>query len=189
MKYFLDMISIFIFLNETFMCIEVKRAEDIFKMLTLFLNFNLQREREKKKTFFVFMLFKHSITLSVCLSYLHFYVYFPSYQNIGGNWFRKRKYKFCSVWPDLTKFRHFGKSWQIFGKFLTVYFLPGKLLSPPWQIYVIFGLNFIAANGQILKNNLTIWSHWWKLPTTVLHLYADLPILVLGEILFSNIDP
>ena len=119
------------------------------------------REREKKKTFFVFMLFKHSITLSVCLSYLHFYVYFPSYQNIGGNWFRKRKYKFCSVWPDLTKFRHFGKSWQIFGKFLTVYFLPGKLLSPPWQIYVIFGLNFIAANGQILKNNLTIWSHWF----------------------------
>ena len=50
-----------------------------------FLNFNLQRERENKKTFFVFMLFKHSITLSVCLSYLHFYVYFPSYQNIGGN--------------------------------------------------------------------------------------------------------
>ena len=51
-----------------------------------------------------------------------------------------------------------------------VYFLLGKLLSPLWQIYDIFGLIFIGANGQILKNNLTIWSHcdqkrlslWWE---------------------------
>ena len=27
-----------------------------------------------------------------------------------------------AVWPDLAKFRHFGKSLQVFGKFLTVYF-------------------------------------------------------------------
>ena len=28
-----------------------------------------------------------------------------------------------------------------------------------WQICDIIGLIFIIANGQILKNNLTIWSH------------------------------
>ena len=61
-----------------------------------------------------------------------------------------------AVWPDLTKFR---KSLQIFGKFLTVLFLLCKLLSLLWKIYDIFGLIFIAANGQILKNDLTIWPH------------------------------
>ena len=29
-----------------------------------------------------------------------------------------------------------------------------------WQICDIIGLIFIAANGQILKNNPTIWLHW-----------------------------
>ena len=33
-----------------------------------------------------------------------------------------------------------------------------------------FDLNFIIANGQILKNNLTIWSHWTKVWQRV-HLY------------------
>ena len=66
------------------------------------------------------------------------------------------------VWPDLVKFRHFGKSLQVFGKFLTVYFLFGKMLSTLWQICDIIGLIFIASNGQTLKNNLTIWSHWME---------------------------
>ena len=56
------------------------------------------------------------------------------------------------VLPDLAKFRHFGK-------FLTVYFLFGKMLSLLWQICDIIGLIFGVANGQILKNFLTIWSH------------------------------
>ena len=54
-----------------------------------------------------------------------------------------------SVWPDLARFRHFGKSLQVFGKFLTVYFLFGKILSLLWPIRDIIGLIFIAANGQI----------------------------------------
>ena len=33
------------------------------------------------------------------------------------------------VWPDLAKFHHFGKNLQIFGKFLTVYFLLGKFMT------------------------------------------------------------
>ena len=62
--------------------------------------------------------------------------------------------KLClqTVWPDLANFCHFGK-------FLTVYFLFGKVLSLLWQICDIIWLIFIVSNGPILKNNLTIWSH------------------------------
>ena len=66
-----------------------------------------------------------------------------------------------AVWPDLAKFHHFGKSLQI-NQFFTVYFWFGKMLSLIWQICDIIGLIFIVANGQILKNNLTIWSHCWR---------------------------
>ena len=50
-------------------------------------------------------------------------------------------------------------SLQVFGKFLTVYFLLGKMLCLLLQTCYIFGIIFIVANGQISKNNLTIWSH------------------------------
>ena len=65
----------------------------------------------------------------------------------------------AAVRPDLTKFRHFGKSLQVFSKFMTVYFLFGKMMSLLWQTCDIIGLIFIVANGQILKKNLTNWSH------------------------------
>ena len=58
-----------------------------------------------------------------------------------------------SVWPDLAKFR---KRLQVFGTFLTVYFLFGKMLNLRWQFCAIIGLMFIFVNGKILKNNLTI---------------------------------
>ena len=61
------------------------------------------------------------------------------------------------VWPDLAKFRHFGK-------FFMVDFLFAKMLSLNWRICYIIGLNFIVTNGQILQNNLTIWSHWAYYP-------------------------
>ena len=64
-----------------------------------------------------------------------------------------------TVLPDLVKFRHFVKSLQVVGNFLTVYFLFGKICLL-WHICDINGLIFIVANVQILKNNLTIWSHW-----------------------------
>ena len=47
---------------------------------------------------------------------------------------------------------------KVFGKFLMVYFLFGKMLSLLWQIYIT-GLIIIVANSQILKIILTIWSH------------------------------
>ena len=64
------------------------------------------------------------------------------------------------MWPHLAKFRNFGKSLQVFGKFLTVYFLFCKMLSQLCQICDIIGLICIVANSQVIKNNLTIWSHW-----------------------------
>ena len=32
----------------------------------------------------------------------------------------------CAVWPDLAKFRHFGKKLKLFGKHFTVYLVFGK---------------------------------------------------------------
>ena len=61
--------------------------------------------------------------------------------------------------PIWWNFAALWKSFQVFGKFLTVYFLFDKMLSTLWQFCVIIGHIFIAANGQILKNNLTIGSH------------------------------
>ena len=45
----------------------------------------------------------------------------------------------------MAKFRHFGQSLQVFGKFWTVYFLFGKMLSLFWQIWYIIGLIFMVA--------------------------------------------
>ena len=56
----------------------------------------------------------------------------------------------------MAKFRHFGK-------FLTVYFLFGKIVN----LHFISGLIFIIENGQILKQNLTIWSHRLEDPSWV----------------------
>ena len=49
-----------------------------------------------------------------------------------------------SVWPDFAKRRNFGK----------------MLSLVLWQVCDITGLINIVANGQILKNYQTIWSHW-----------------------------
>ena len=56
-----------------------------------------------------------------------------------------------AVWPDLAKFCHFGKSLLVFSKFLTVYFLFGKMLSLLWQTCEIFGLIFWLQMAKYLK--------------------------------------
>ena len=38
------------------------------------------------------------------------------------------------------------------------------MLSLLWQICDIIRIIFLFANGQILKNKLTIWSHWRRRP-------------------------
>ena len=59
------------------------------------------------------------------------------------------------IWRN---FATFAKN-QILCNISTVYFLFGTMLSLLWNIGPIIGLIFIVANDQILKNNLTIWSH------------------------------
>ena len=49
--------------------------------------------------------------------------------------------------------------WQ----FSAVYFSFGKMMGLLWQIWNIISLFFVVANGQISKNNVTIWSHWLPL--------------------------
>ena len=64
---------------------------------------------------------------------------------------------------SLTRYNQCDQIWRNFASlanFLTVYFLLGTMLSLLWRISHIIGLIFTVANGQILKNNLTIWSHW-----------------------------
>ena len=60
------------------------------------------------------------------------------------------------IWQNL---RHFGKNFKVFGNILMVNFLFVKMLKLLWQICFITGLIFVVAKGQILKHNLTIWSH------------------------------
>ena len=65
-----------------------------------------------------------------------------------------------SVQPDLAKFRHFGTILKALGKFLMVYLVFGKILIILWQKCFNIGQVFIVVDGQILKNNFGISSHW-----------------------------
>ena len=47
-------------------------------------------------------------------------------------------------WPDLVKFRHFGKILRIFGNFLMVYLVLDNIKDPLGQIFTVL-------SGQILK--------------------------------------
>ena len=49
---------------------------------------------------------------------------------------------------------------QSLGHFSRVYLLFGKILSLLYQILHTFGPVIIEVNGQMLKNNLAICSHW-----------------------------
>ena len=68
-----------------------------------------------------------------------------------------------SVWPDSAKLCQFSTNLEIFGNKRKVYFIFGKVVNSPWDFLYAFGQNFIIINGQILKNNIAIWSHWAKI--------------------------
>ena len=65
----------------------------------------------------------------------------------------------AAVWPDLAKFRHLGKLYQILGKLLRVCLVLGKFLNLLWQYFYEFGQFSIVVSSQIMKNILAIWSH------------------------------
>ena len=99
-----------------------------------------------------FKIIHHLVPLNLTLTFKRRWV------DLVDEWLKIGHLASVTVWPDLAKFRHYGKILQVFGKFLAVYLLFGKLLSLNLAI-------FISANGQILKNNPTIWSHWtWHMP-------------------------
>ena len=55
------------------------------------------------------------------------------------------------VWPDLAKFRHFGKNVKVFGNFSKVYLVFSKLLKLLCQSLNGIGQIFIVVSGQIFK--------------------------------------
>ena len=64
-----------------------------------------------------------------------------------------------------AKFRHFGKifkkTWANFWGFINYFAIFLQL----WKIFYAIGQMFVHINGQILKNNLPIWSHY-QIPHT-----------------------
>ena len=81
-----------------------------------------------------------------------------------------------TVAGSVTRFGEFSplrKIFKVLHNFLRVYLLLGKILDWLWQISCAIGQVFIDINGQMLKNNLAIWSHW-------------LPVLFISDKTVSN---
>ena len=69
-------------------------------------------------------------------------------------------FKTRAMWPNLAKFHHFGiflKSSAIFWGF--IYLVFSKVLNPIMAKISIRQI-LMVLNGQILKNDVAIWSHW-----------------------------
>ena len=66
------------------------------------------------------------------------------------------------------RFRHFGKKLEVYGNIFKVNFIFVQVLNPFWNNFYALGQVFIVVNGQILKNNLAIWSHWSSLKLSML---------------------
>ena len=58
------------------------------------------------------------------------------------------------IWRNFATLANVYKNLAYFWQFIS--YLATCIL---WQIWDIIGLNIITTNGQILKNNVTIWSH------------------------------
>ena len=65
-----------------------------------------------------------------------------------------------AMWPEVVKFGLFGKIFKVWCNFWCVYLLFSKILNLLCQIFDTFGQTIIDVNGQMLKNDLAIWSHW-----------------------------
>ena len=56
-----------------------------------------------------------------------------------------------AVWPDLAKFRHFGKTFYYFGKNYMVHSVFGKVLNLLWKKFYSIGRIIIILNDLIMK--------------------------------------
>ena len=63
------------------------------------------------------------------------------------------------MWPDLVKFRRFGKILCVLGQFLKAQTITWQNFKPTLANCYAIGQVSIIKNGPILKNNLTICSH------------------------------
>ena len=66
------------------------------------------------------------------------------------------------VWPDLAKIRHFCHILKAFGLFSKPSFCIGHKFEPTLGNFHAIGQIYIGVSGQILTNNLAIWSHWFQ---------------------------
>ena len=62
------------------------------------------------------------------------------------------------IWQSYASLAESLQYWAIF--FGGGYLLFGKILELLWQILYPIGQISVQVNGQMLKNNLAIWSHW-----------------------------
>ena len=67
------------------------------------------------------------------------------------------------IWQNYATLAKYLKSWAILGGYL----LLGKIQELLGQIFYAIGQPFGHINGQMLKNNLAIWSHWKQPPNQV----------------------
>ena len=67
------------------------------------------------------------------------------------------------VWVRVTRFGEISPLLEIFwnlSQYFKVHFIFGQVLNPFWNNFYTFRQVFIIVNGQILKINPAIWSHW-----------------------------
>ena len=76
---------------------------------------------------------------------------------------RKELFQCDQIWQNIATL---AKVYKFLANFW-MFFLIWQNAEPIWHIRDIFGPIFIVANGQTLKNNLTIWSHWAFLRSTL----------------------
>ena len=74
-----------------------------------------------------------------------------------------------AVWPDWAKFRHLDKLSKIFGKYLVVYLVLDKILICFGKLIIHFKEIWSIERSQIMKNNVTIWTHWLQALTNNVH--------------------
>ena len=60
--------------------------------------------------------------------------------------------------PDLAKFHHFRKIFNVFSNF-NGFVIIWQNIEPTLANFYAIGQMFIVANGQILNNKLANWSH------------------------------
>ena len=74
-------------------------------------------------------------------------------------WFTSRHQPINQCDQILRYFATQATFYKAFGHFLSNYLVFGKIVNLLWQIFYSFGQFFIVQYGQILKNNIAIWSH------------------------------